>query len=337
MVHFTVVLPSRNRVELCAEALASVVQQSHTGRSVVLVDDGSTPEAWAGYVDLVARAGPEVRLISLPRRPAGHGPAFARNEGVATDDGAYIAFLDDDDSWTDPEHLARAAAIIRAAAAEERPADLILARQQAWRRGQPQSQAVWLDPLVGVLERAGRRPTVHGAVAVDVRDLMRVDGFAHLNTLIVARELFEAVGGFDESLRYEEDRDLYLRLIDRARSIWFVPQVVARHNIPDPKGGSVSSSVGRLQKLLFQQRLLEKATLFSRHGEIRAHARRHKTYVLKHIAETLRAEGRHRLAWHYAAEALGAAPSLKWAARTGVMALRALGGDRATGGGEGQA
>jgi glycosyltransferase involved in cell wall biosynthesis len=59
----------------------------------------------------------------------GHGPGFALNFGAGLARGDYLCFLDDD-QWTDPDHLGRAAGVIVGSA---EPIDLLPANQRAYR------------------------------------------------------------------------------------------------------------------------------------------------------------------------------------------------------------
>jgi hypothetical protein len=123
------------------------------------------------------------------------------------------------------------------------------------------------------------------------------------------------VEGLDESIRWEYDHDLFLRLIDRAETMLLSSAFVSRHNIPDPaNASSITTSMSELGRRFDQLSVFDKASLFAAHQAIRAHGRRHKGYTLKRIAETLASQGQFVAATFYAREALGAAPSLKWAA-----------------------
>ncbi len=95
---FSVVIPTYSRQELLNEALASVLNQTFDDLEVVVVDDAS-PDPALVPVDT------RVRLI---RQPENRGKSAALNVGLAAAKGEYVAFLDDDDTWT-PTRLANAA------------------------------------------------------------------------------------------------------------------------------------------------------------------------------------------------------------------------------------
>jgi hypothetical protein len=183
---------------------------------------------------------------------------------------------------------------------------------------------IWIEDLPPVLARRGNRPDQQGAYRVTVDELLQSGGFCHLNTLIVRRTLYDTIGGMEEAIRWEEDRDLYLRLIDRAIVIKYAPFTVARHNIPDPAGsGSMTTALSDFQRHLFRLMVFDRALHLASHPSIRAHAHRHKAYTLKRISEALDTAGRPIEAALYAREALGTGPTAKWTAYTAWLTLRA--------------
>lgn len=308
---FTVIIPTRNRPEDLQRALASVFRQSIDDFDVVVIDDGSD----APHQDVLAARvrcfGGRVSLLRLPQVLRGHGPAYARNFGVAHATGDYVCFLDDDDVWTDPDFLARVAEVaIRA----PRPLDLHLTDQVAYRAGERLECIIWTEDLKPIVQQA-LRPDAAGAYEVTADLLLKSHGFCHLNTTVARRAFFLELGGFDENLRYEEDRDFYLRAIDAARLIKYSPIVTSRHNVPNPSlQSSVSTTTGDIARRIFRLRLLDKAILFSRHPKLRAYGERHKVHTLKHLAEELWCRGDSRAAVFYARQALGADVTLKWLA-----------------------
>ncbi|MGH7121844.1 MAG: hypothetical protein ACREFP_23100, partial [Acetobacteraceae bacterium] len=188
----------------------------------------------------------------------------------------------------------------------------------------PRPGPIWLEDLPRILARSGGKPDPHGAYKVTLEVLLECGNHCHTNTLIVLRALFREIGGMDEMSRWEYDRDLYLRLIDRATMMLYLPITVARHNIPDPaRAANMTTAISEFERRLFQIRLLDRAALFARHPAIRHNARLNKAYTLKRIAELLAGEGRYGDAAFYAREALGAGPTFKWAGYTAWCMLRA--------------
>lgn len=322
---FSVIMPTRDRPALFAQAFASVLAQSCRDFEVIVVNDGSAPEHQRAYDailrDNAAAGDVRVQTFSLIARPGGHGQSYAINIGAAAARGRYLCSLDDDDSWTDMDHLARVQKLIEAA---DGAPDLVMANQAAFRNGAPRPGPIWIEDLAGILAQHGHAPDELGAYSVTVDELLESHGFCHLNTLIVRRALYQEIGGMDETIRWECDRDLYLRLIDRAQLIRYLPVIVARHNIPDPAArSSMTTGLSDVERRLFQVRVLDRAALFARHRGIRAHGRRNKGYALKRIAGLLAASGRREQALWYALEALGAGPTIKWAGYTAWLWFRA--------------
>ena len=321
MPFFSVVMATRNRPVLFRQALESVLAQSCRDIEIIVINDGSAREHQPAYDAIIGAVVPiRVQSFALALRPQGHGGSFARNFGAAAANARYLCFLDDDDTWTDRNHLSRAQAVITES---ETSVDIYMTNQAAFLNDKQQPGPIWIEDLPPILAKLGNRPDRHGAYTVVINELLRSQGFCHLNTLIVRRALYEEIGGLDEKNGWEHDRDLYLRLIDRATVIRYAPVTVARHNVPDPtKRANLTTAHSDFERFLSQLRLLDRAIYSSRHAAIRAYGRRHKAYTLKRIAEALAAAGRHAEATFYAREALGAGPTVKWAAYTAWLTLK---------------
>lgn len=97
----SVIIAVYNGEKYLAEAIDSVLAQTHPAMDLIVIDDGSTDgsaQIAAGY--------DQVRCISQPNR----GLGAALNRGVAAARGEYLAFLDADDLWV-PQKLARQLAV----------------------------------------------------------------------------------------------------------------------------------------------------------------------------------------------------------------------------------
>ncbi len=320
---FSIVMPTRNRPQDFARALGSVLAQDCKELEVVVVDDGSGDDARAEYDKIAGESPPNVRFLHLMQRARGHGHCFARNHGVDVALGQYIGFLDDDDLWIDPHFLGRARESLAA-----HSADAYFANQEAVTHDGRPVQGLWLARLGGKIPqsvRSGRK-----IYPVTVSQLLMVEGFAHMNCWLVRKSTFIAAGGMDESLRYEPDLDIYMRVLDTSSTILHDEHVVARHHVPDPsKKNNASTANGRLQKLLYQLMVAEKHLVSLQHPDLLARTRIRKGHILKHMAEALAKNGQYRHASHYARQGLVALPTFGWLLQTVWLAARAAASSRA--------
>jgi glycosyltransferase involved in cell wall biosynthesis len=323
---FSILLATRDRPALFGDALGSVLSQSFDDVEIIVVDDGSAADHDEAYRQMLAparaRVGDRLRHFRLVHRPSGHGQSYSLNFGAGHAKGNYLAILDDDDVWTDDDHLARAARSIGRAPG----ADLYMANQLAYRSGEATEHGLWLSGLARPL--AGRPADEDGTWRLTLADLLAVEGFCHLNCLIVRRDLWDGVKGMDEAIRWECDRDVYIRLIDAAAGpILHNPAVVSRHNVPDPaRNANMTTSLGMAAKRLQQLRVADKAALFARNPAIRAAGRQHRNWTLQKLARELAAERDYPAAAHYARAAMADSLSPAFVARAALYTLKALAG-----------
>ncbi len=315
-MRISVVITTRDRPGLLRRALASVQAQTYLELEIVVVDDGSAPSFAAEHDELACGLGARGAFHRLPPVPGGHGPSFARNHGVAQAQGEWVAFLDDDDEWIDPDYLARTAHTLAA----NPSADLQYANQEAIRAdGSRIEQVVWIEDLAAILDRTvHKRPD--GTFLAHPVQFLQSRGFCHLNATVIGRAFFHELGGFDITLRYEEDRDFHLRAIDAASAIVHDPHTIARHHVPER--GTQSTRMSLDQRALDQLRLLDKAILQAKRPGVRAYAQRHKAYTLKALAQRRADAGDLQVAGFYASEALGIGANPKWLAYLASLWLK---------------
>ena len=178
----SVIVPTYNRWPMLGEAIESVLGQSFKGFELIVVDDGSED----GTAQNLMKYSSELRVLSQPRR----GVAGARNVGARSSSGRYLAFLDSDDLWQ-PKKLE-----IQVGFMEGRPEAQICQTEEVWmRRGQR------VNP-----RKKHRKPS--GDIFRASLDLCLVSPSA----VMVTRDLFQKVGGFDEAFSVCEDYDLWLRI-----------------------------------------------------------------------------------------------------------------------------
>lgn len=91
----SIVIPLYNKEDFILQALKSIVAQTYTSWECIIVDDGSTDSSarLVKEFDLAKN----MNCVFLSQRNL--GPSAARNAGINSAKGAYIAFLDADDIW----------------------------------------------------------------------------------------------------------------------------------------------------------------------------------------------------------------------------------------------
>ncbi|MFZ2038541.1 MAG: glycosyltransferase family 2 protein [Minisyncoccia bacterium] len=89
----TIIIPTYNAEKYIAETIDSILNQTHKNIEIIVVDDGSTDNTKEIIKDYI-----ENKKIIYFRKNNG-GPATARNIGIKSATGDYIALLDADDIW----------------------------------------------------------------------------------------------------------------------------------------------------------------------------------------------------------------------------------------------
>ncbi|MEO0411614.1 MAG: glycosyltransferase family 2 protein [Pseudomonadota bacterium] len=290
---FSVIIATRDRPVLFKRALQSVLAQDFEAMDVQVVMDGSQPENLAAYdalfVDIQSSTSKPVFVHKLMHRSNGHGQSYSFNHGVSEGHGQYVTFLDDDDEWTDVGHLSRVSRAIEAAGKNGKTVQYIMCNQQAYMGETLKEDAVWLEDLEPALVRRGSKPYAENFYDLAIEDLFITPGFCHLNTSVVSKTLYQGIGGMDEGVRWECDRDLFLRLIEASDTRVFVPNIVSKHYIPDPKDkSSMTTRASMVQKRLFQIQVLLKALANTRNDTIQNHCRTRSGYAMKKLALELK-------------------------------------------------
>ncbi len=186
----SVVIRTKDRPALLAEAVASVRATGYPCEVVVVNDGGAKPN---------------VDGVTLVNHETSRGRSEAANAGVRAASRAFIAFLDDDDLFY-PEHLSTLATAAQSA-------------HTAW----------YTDAVSAFL-----RPSESGAYETHSRlriysqdydrELLLLDNYIPLPTLLIRRETFLDLGGFDPAFDLFEDWEFLIRLSQHG-SFLRVPRV----------------------------------------------------------------------------------------------------------------
>lgn len=170
-----VIIPAFNAERYLAEAIESVLAQTHPAEEVIVVDDGSTDRTASVATQFVA-----VTLLQIVHQ----GVSVARNTGAEASHSALLAFLDADDTW-DPRKLE-----LQLQALDSNPGlEMVMCRHRYAFEG----------PIPGWF---------HGP-----RDGSIGPGYL-LTGGLIRRTAWERVGPFDPRMTHGEDGDWLMRALD---------------------------------------------------------------------------------------------------------------------------
>ena len=166
------IIPTRNRDDYLRQAVNSVLSQREVSFELLIVNDGEAMhQQFSDH---------RVMVLDNAKRTA----VPARNLGVNSAKGDFIAFLDDDDFWIDDQHLSKALVEFR------QSADFYFAN----------GEMHYSDGDVKPFNRDANAES------------LKQDNTILISAACYRRSLHDVLGAFDESLPYYWDWDWYLRV-----------------------------------------------------------------------------------------------------------------------------
>lgn len=207
---FSIVTCTWNSETYLAESIASVLAQDYPHIELIFVDGGSSDGTL-----------PQIRALQRPYRLLENvrgGVSRAMNEGLRAATGDVVAYLHSDDYYLAPDVLSRVA------------------------RHLEQSGRSWLFGRTMTLIDGKLHADDFVAPRFSQASLLRGNYIPHPATF-VRRELLQRVGGFDTSLKYAMDYDLWLKLARMAEPVQLDEPLTA---FREHEGSLSSSSRTRL-------------------------------------------------------------------------------------------
>jgi glycosyltransferase involved in cell wall biosynthesis len=183
----SVIIPTYNRAGTLERAITSVFQQTLAPKELIVVDDGSTDET----PQLLDRLGEAFTFKVI--RLQNSGVSAARNKGVEQSTGEWMAFLDSDDEWL-PHKLERQWECIL-----ENPSLSVFHTDEFWVRN---------GKSVPV-------PVKYSKSGGDIFKKSLAVCAMCPSSVLIRKELFKSLGGFDVHFPVCEDYDLWLKITAR--------------------------------------------------------------------------------------------------------------------------
>lgn len=190
----SVVIPTFKRPDKLSRAIDSVLAQTYPNVEVIVVDDNDPDTEGRKMTEHIMCSyenNPKVKYVKHEHNKNG---SAARNTGARNSDSEYIAFLDDDDVFY-PEKM-------------ESQIGVLSSRDASW--GCCYSKFEVVKPNGISLRSKEKR---EGNLRLEA--LMREFHIASGSNILIRREAFEKIQGFDESFIRNQDIEFLTRILEQ--------------------------------------------------------------------------------------------------------------------------
>nr|WP_298927026.1 glycosyltransferase [uncultured Erythrobacter sp.] len=207
---FSVIIPAFNAEKTLRTTVSSVLKQSEPDLEIIIVDDGSTDATLLAMLE-VGCQDLRIRAVSQPNS----GVSAARNYGASLARGQYLAFLDADDQWHD-EKLAEHGKV--------HTKDIGLDASFA--------EVAFCAAQTGLLV-AGPRASKVDKRDYTLNEVVVENAVCTTSNLVIRRDVFRQIGGFNVDLRYAEDQEFLARLIGQGLRLGGIARPLVRYRMSE--------------------------------------------------------------------------------------------------------
>lgn len=181
---FSVVIPLYNKADTIERTLRSVQAQKCRDFELIVVNDGSTDNS----LEVVRNLANEIPLLIIDK--SNGGVSSARNAGASASKGRFIALLDGDDVWF-PEHLERLEKAIHK-----------YPEVKFFGSGYQRISGEWIYFTI----------PWGGYKICDVFSCFKWGQPINSSTVVIDKDVWNIVGGFDERFSFYEDYEFFFRV-----------------------------------------------------------------------------------------------------------------------------
>lgn len=216
----SVVIPTHNRKELLPRAIQSVLNQTYPVKEINVISDGSIDGTDEVMKEFCA-SNEKIRFYSYSPSKGGN---YARNCGIKMSTGDVVAFLDDDDEW----HKEK------------------IQLQVSMMKSDRQIGLVCTGTNKVFVEQNTCNVYIPPATYDCKKEILLRNCIGSTTTVMIRRELFDKVGGFDEKLPALQDYDMWVRICQITKVGVVKQPCVEYYNYES--GGQISHSTQKYVK-----------------------------------------------------------------------------------------
>lgn len=186
----SIIIPLYNKEHYIANTIKSVLTQTYTDFELIIVNDGSTDNS----NDIVSKfTDKRIKIINQTNQ----GVSVARNTGINIAQGTFIAFLDADDEWC-PEYLEKMYQLT-----------IKYPNYSVFCTGQINRVIHTLPKGISIIE-----------------DHCKYNYIFFTGCMFIRKKIFQEVGLFKEGIQLGEDRDMWLRICCKYKTVYLNEELV---------------------------------------------------------------------------------------------------------------
>lgn len=219
----SVLMPAYNAARHIAQAIESVLAQTHADFEFIIINDGST-DGTRAIVENYVQRDQRIRLLNQSNK----GPGAAMNVGLNTAKHEWIVVMHADDVML-PHRIERQLAFV-----QEHP-EIAVA-----------SSFVYNINDAGTVIAKFESPLVSKQAVEETLRRNDIIGFHH-PAVIMRKAIVQELGGYRETLQTNEDIDLWNRVAERGYLILVQPEFLLKYRIHASAASIAKSRLVQLQ------------------------------------------------------------------------------------------
>lgn len=213
-------LATYNRAHLIARALDSVLRQSYQNVEIIVVDDFSNDNT-KEVVDEYASLHNNIKYVCHEKNM---GLAATRNTAWKKSGGKYVAFMDDDDEWIDPDKLTKQVGVFEECCHSE--IGVVCSSVRLF-----SNEFLYADKIIYPPANLKSK-------------ILSGNGIIYSPTAVAPKSVLEHTGGFDVNLTRGVDSEFYRTCIVKyGYGVYFMPDVTTA--VHEYGGDRITLRLGR--------------------------------------------------------------------------------------------
>ena len=209
----SIIIPTYNVEKYIEQAIDSILNQTYSNLEILVIDDCSTDNT----VQMVKSKYSKNQKIRLYEKSQNLGPANSRNIGIKQAKGKYIALLDGDDYYIQ---------------------DKIEKQVRVLERNQDLALCSTFLKCIGLKNNVIKFKINHS----DIKDQQLLGcPIAHAAVMFRATFLKENNLFYNENLRFSEDYELFIRMIEKGGKFLTIPEALYMYRISGNQASFIKS------------------------------------------------------------------------------------------------